>query len=248
MPLDLVFLVLKEHPYGCEMLRVMLEKGFRPDLIIEELSPVAEEERAKFLTRIAGQPVPPTIASLIERWDIPLVEVENHNSTICCDMMEARRPGLVVLGGTRIIRSPVLEVPTRGTLNAHPGLLPQLRGSSSVGWALYRDLPVGSTTHYVDDGVDTGPIILRRELPVYRGDTYEAIVRRTLALSAELMAETLALFEQGAVRGILQNREVGETLRVIPPALLLEARNRLAQGQYSHYVDQGGGAGGYAGF
>ncbi len=248
MPLHFTFLVLREHPYGREMLRVMLEKGFRPDLIVEEVSPVAEEERAKFLTRIAGQPVPPTIANLVGGWDIPLVAVENHNSTVCCEMVKARRPDLIVLGGTRIIRSPVLQIPTRGTLNAHPGLLPRLRGSSSVGWALYKDLPVGSTTHFVDDGVDTGPIILRRELPVHRGDTYEAIVRRTLTLSAKLMSATLALFEGGAVRGTPQDREVGETLGVIPPALLLEAKARLAQGRYSHYADGGGGAGGHARF
>jgi methionyl-tRNA formyltransferase len=244
MPLDLVFLVLEEHPYGREMLRVMLDRGFRPALIIEEVSPVADEERAKFLTRIAGQPVPSTISSLVRRGKIPHLQVEDHNSSTCLGLVKARRPDLVVLGGTRIIRSALLEIPARGTLNAHPGLLPQLRGSSSVAWALYKDLPVGSTTHYVDDGVDTGPIILRRELPVYRGDTYEAIVRRTLTLSAELMAETLALFEQGAVRGIAQDRELGETLRVIPPTFLLEARDWLAQGRYSHYADQGGGAGG----
>jgi methionyl-tRNA formyltransferase len=243
MPLDFVFLVLEEHPYGRAMLRALLDRGFRPSLVIEEVSGVADEERAKFLTRIAGQPVPPTIASQVEEWGIPRLEVENHNSTVCHDMIGARRPDLVVLGGTRIIRSPLLENPARGTLNAHPGLLPQLRGSSSVAWALYRDLPVGSTIHYVDTGVDTGPIILRRQLPVYRGDTYEGVVRRTIALAAELMTETVALFERGTVHGAPQDLDIGETLRVIPPALLLEAKDRLAQGRYSHYADQGGGAG-----
>jgi methionyl-tRNA formyltransferase len=80
-------------------------------------------------------------------------------------------PELVVLGGTRILRPHLLAIPTRGTINAHPGLLPWLRGSSSVEWALYEDVAVGSTVHFVEVGIDTGPIILLRGLPVRRGHT-----------------------------------------------------------------------------
>ena len=129
------FLVLQEHPYGQEMLRILLERGFQPGLIIEEASPVADEERQKFLTRISGQPVPPTITSLIEGLDIPRHEVANHNNGACREMLQEFGPELVVLGGTRIIHSSILAIPPRGTVNAHPGLLPWLRGSSSVGWA-----------------------------------------------------------------------------------------------------------------
>jgi folate-dependent phosphoribosylglycinamide formyltransferase PurN len=230
------YLVLEEHPYGREMLRILLERGFRPGLIIEEVSPVADEERNKFLTRIAGQPVPPTMTDLTAGLDIPHQEVEDHNSPTCRELLEAFGPEVAVLGGTRIIRPSVLSIPPRGTVNAHPGLLPQLRGSSSVAW---------STTHFVEAGVDTGPIILQRRLPVYRGATYEQVVRRVLALSGELMADTLALLEAGEVRGTPQDPTVGETLRVIPPELLEQARTRLAQGRYSHFADQEDACGEY---
>ena len=153
-------------------------------------------------------------------------------------MLEAFRPELVVLGGTRILRSHILEIPPRGTVNAHPGLLPWLRGSSSVGWAIYKDVAVGSTVHLVEAGIDTGPIILQRRLPVYRGTTYEQVVRRVLTLSSELMADTLALLAAGEVRGTPQDPTVGETLRVIPSALLEQARTCLAQGRYSHFAHQ----------
>jgi methionyl-tRNA formyltransferase len=152
-------------------------------------------------------------------------------------MLAAFDPELLVLGGTRIIRPPILAIPARGTVNAHPGLLPWLRGSSSVGWALYKDLPIGSTTHFVEAGIDTGPIILQRRLPVRRGQTYEQIVRRMLALSGGLMAETLALLASDDVPATPQDPDDGETLRVIPPELLAEAKVRLAQGRYSHFVN-----------
>jgi methionyl-tRNA formyltransferase len=231
------FLVLQEHPYGQEMLRILLARGFCPDLILEEVSPVADEERRKFLTRIAGQPRPQPIADLIAGLRIRHRVVENHNNLDCQQILEATGPDLVVLGGTRILHPALLVIPTQGTVNAHPGLLPHLRGSSSVGWALYKDQAIGSTTHFVDAGIDTGPIILRRRLPIHRGDSYEQIVRRMLTLSGELMAETLALLETGQVDLRPQDRTVGETLRVIPPEMLEEAKSRLARGIYSHFTD-----------
>ncbi len=235
MSLHFAFLVLEEHPYGREMLRILLERGFRPGLIIEEVSSVADEERQKFLARIAGQPMPPTITELIAGLDIPRQKVGNHNDLDCREMLEAFGPEVVVLGGTRIIRPATITIPRQGMVNAHPGLLPWLRGSSSVGWALYKNMPIGSTVHFIEESIDTGPIILWRQLPVRRGETYEGIVRRMLTLSGQLMAETLALFDAGKVLEIPQDTVIGETLRVIPPELLEEAKTRLAEGRYSHF-------------
>ncbi|MGD2039616.1 MAG: hypothetical protein PVH11_02240, partial [Anaerolineae bacterium] len=79
MDLRFAFLVLEEHPYGREMLRILLKRKFRPGLIIEEVSPVADEERHKFLTRIAGQAVPPTIAQLVAGSGFDHVAVPDHN-------------------------------------------------------------------------------------------------------------------------------------------------------------------------
>ncbi|MGD8397355.1 MAG: formyltransferase family protein [Anaerolineae bacterium] len=241
MPVDqklhFAFLVLQEHPYGREMLRILLGRGFQPRLVLAEDSPLADLERQKFLTRIAGQPEPPTSDDLLSGLDIPYEKVANHNDPVCQSWLADLQPELLVLGGTRILRPPLLAIPRRGTVNAHPGLLPQLRGSSSVGWALYKDLPIGASTHFVEAGIDTGPIILRRSLAVYRTDTYERLVRRTLTLAGELMAETLALFAVGEVRGTQQDPAAGETLRVIPPECLAQAKTRLAQGCYSHFAD-----------
>lgn len=237
MTLRFAFLVLEEHPYGREMLRILLQRDLVPGFIIEEVSEVAAEERDKFLTRIAGQPVPPRIAELAAEANIPRYAVHNHNSPDCLGKLSAYSPDLLVLGGTRILQPPLLAIPSGGTINAHPGLLPRLRGSSSVGWALYKDLPVGSTVHYVDAGIDTGPILLRRQLPIRRGESYERIVRRVLTLSGELMAAALGLLAQETVQARSQDLEVGETLRVIPPELLAEAKRRLATGRYSHFTD-----------
>ena len=74
------YLLLKEHPYGREMLRQMLSEGFVPAIIIEEDSAVGDEEREKFLKRIEGNPIAPTIVEQIEKLDVVHVTVPFHNS------------------------------------------------------------------------------------------------------------------------------------------------------------------------
>ena len=131
----------------------------------------------------------------------------------------------------------MLEIPTRATVNCHPGLLPWLRGSASVGWALYKNLPQGATAHFVDPGIDTGDIIVRRELPVSRRDTYESLCSRVAILAGELMAEAVAALASGDAPRMPQERGVGETFKVIPDAFLEEGKRRLAEGRYSHVID-----------
>jgi methionyl-tRNA formyltransferase len=237
MSLHFAFLVLEEHPYGREMLRILLEQGFEPSLIISEVSNVGDVEREKFLKRMEGHPLPPRLTQLVTGKKIPMYCVANHNDETCRQLLEAEKPDVLVLGGTRIIKTPILETPRRATVNSHPGLLPWLRGSSSVGWALYKDMPQGATVHFIDPGIDTGDIIARRELPVQRGDTYESLNYRVAILAGELMAEALTFLANGEAPREPQDKNVGETFKVIPDDLLEEGKRRLADGTYSHFAD-----------
>jgi methionyl-tRNA formyltransferase len=238
MTLKYAYLVLEEHPYGREMLRILLENDLTPDLIIQEVSAVGDEEREKFLSRISGQPVPPRLTELIASRKIPIYCVSNHNDPDCLELLEDFKPDLLVLGGTRIIKPPILKVAPLGTVNSHPGLLPRLRGSASVGWALYKDLPQGATTHFVSPDIDTGDIIISKELPVYRDDTYESLNYRIGILAGELMAYGVRAISEGQAPRLPQDPDAGETLRVIPDDLLEEGRRRLAEGRYSHFAQQ----------
>src|SRR5262245_47255012 len=96
------FLVLKEHPYGREMLSQLLAAGFEPAVVVEEDSPVAAEEREKFYERLAGQPLPPSFDRLLAGRAVPQPSVPNHNGEECRRRLELLKPDLLVLGGTRI--------------------------------------------------------------------------------------------------------------------------------------------------
>ena len=104
---------------------------------------------------------------------------------------------LIVFGGTRIIRGEILDHPKDGVVNSHPGLLPDCRGSASPAWVFYHDIPIGSSTHFCDNGIDTGDLLLRREVPVKRGMTYEDLCYETLVLAGVLMKEALMGYEEG---------------------------------------------------
>ena len=237
MSLNFAFLVLEEHPYGREMLRILFENNLVPTTVIQEVSSVGDLEREKFLKRIAGQPLPPRITEIVSGKKVPIYCVNNHNDDFCKEILKENQPDVLVLGGTRIIKPQILATPKQATVNAHPGLLPVLRGSSSVGWALYKDLPQGATAHFIDPGIDTGDIIIKRELPVYRQDTYESLNYRIGILSGTLMAAALKMIEAGNAARLPQKREDGETLKVIPDDLLEEGKRRLACGQYSHFAN-----------
>ena len=146
---------------------------------------------------------------------------------------------LIVFGGTRIIRGEILDYPKDGVINSHPGLLPDCRGSASPAWSVYHDIPIGSTTHFCDNGIDTGEILLRRDFPVHRGMTYEDLCFGTLLLSGILMKEALIAWTQGKWGEMRYEQGESEwpTFRNAPEDVLQVVRQKLEEQTYAHYVD-----------
>jgi len=233
------FLVLKEHPYGREMLRQLLAAGHIPAVIIEEISQVADVEREKFLARIEGHPLAASIASQADEHDIPVRQVGAHTSDALMEHLGPLDLDLIVLGGTRIIRGEALAHPRAGVINSHPGLLPECRGSASPAWSVYHDIPVGASTHLCDDGIDTGDLLMRRALPVRRGMTYEDLCHGTLVLAGSLMKEALDAFADGGWSALRrpQGDSPWPTFKSAPEDVIAAVRAKLENGSYAHFVD-----------
>tara|TARA_B110000014_G_scaffold262127_1_gene255422 strand:- start:1202 stop:1933 length:732 start_codon:yes stop_codon:yes gene_type:complete len=234
-----VFLLLKEHPYGREMLRQLLSAEHVPELIIEEDSPIADEEREKFLKRIEGKDIAPTIEEQSVGNGIPVITVPIHNSSEVMPHIKEMNLDLIVFGGTRIIRGEILDFPQDGVVNAHPGLLPECRGSASPAWSVYHDIKIGSTCHFCDNGIDTGEILLRRELSVTRGMTYEDLCYGTLVLAGVLMKEALIAYDEGGWTEMRhpQGSSENPTFRNAPEEVLDVVRQKLSEESYAHYID-----------
>ena len=238
------YLLLKEHPYGREMLRQILSEGFVPSIVVTEDSVIGDEEREKFLKRIEGNPIAPTIETQLAELavsgvSVPHLEVPIHNSEQVMPHIAEMSLDLVVFGGTRIIRGEILDHPMDGVINSHPGLLPECRGSASPAWSVYHDIPVGSSTHFCDNGIDTGELLLRREVPVKRGMTYEDLCYETLVLAGVLMKEALMAYDEGKWDEMRRPQGESEhpTFRNAPEEVLEVVEQKLRDQTYAHYVD-----------
>jgi phosphoribosylglycinamide formyltransferase-1 len=121
--------------------------------------------------------------------------------------IEAHRPDLVVSAGfMKIVGPALLEAFGGRLLNTHPALLPAFPGAHAVRDALAAGAEVtGSTVHWVDAGVDTGPVIAQREVPVLPGDDEAGLHERIKDVERELLVETVAeLVTSGTTRKILR--------------------------------------------
>ena len=230
-----VFPLDREAPYGQIMLKAILSRGFAPTVVIEEESPEAEHHRNLFLERLAGKELAPSIASQIETMGLRHALVSNLNGPESERIMKGEAPDLIVLGGTRrFIRRNIFSIPRWGTLCGHPGLLPDVRGAASPAWSILHDVPVGASVMIIDEGLDTGPIVKRKIVPVYEGDTYADVVERNLFSCADLMVEVLEMYERanGEIPVEPQDPSIGATYPTMPPELVKKVKARLADGRY----------------
>jgi methionyl-tRNA formyltransferase len=143
-----------------------------------------------------------------------------------------------VLGGTRrIIKKSIFSIPAWGALCSHPGLLPYMRGASSVAWSIQYDIQIGCSCIIIDEGIDTGRVIKTKTVPVYRKDTYEQIVERNILYCTELMAEVVEMFvkSDAPINGVPQDLSIGKTYPTMPPELLEKVRIKLANGNYGWF-------------
>jgi methionyl-tRNA formyltransferase len=103
----------------------------------------------------------------------------------------------VVVAYGRILPPAFLRAPRLGCVNVHFSLLPKYRGAAPVNWALVRgETLTGVTTMLMDEGLDTGDILLQRSTPINEGETAPQLLERLSHEGAELLSETLARFRE----------------------------------------------------
>lgn len=126
------------------------------------------------------------------------------------DWIEARGADLVVLAGYMQLLSAEFVARFRNrVVNVHPALLPSFPGLDAIGQAL--DAGVGTTgvsVHFVDEGVDTGPVIVQREVPIPADRHRERLEATIHAVEHELYPEAIRMIAQGRVRIGADDRQV----------------------------------------
>jgi methionyl-tRNA formyltransferase len=142
------------------------------------------------------------VAEAARRLGLPLVEVETVKSGPGFEsLVEASPDVLAVVAYGEILPKHVLELPAVAPVNLHFSLLPILRGAAPVQRAILEGMDVtGVTTIRMDEGMDTGPILLQAEQPI--GPEYDAgsLGARLAALGGRLLVETLDRLEAGTLK------------------------------------------------
>ena len=121
-------------------------------------------------------------------------------------LQELRPEAQVVVAYGQILPLSVIQIAPRGTINVHASLLPLYRGAAPIQWAIARgETETGVTTMLIDEGLDTGPILLARAVPIAPDETAGELTPRLAALGAGLLLETLRDLEDGRIRPIPQD-------------------------------------------
>ncbi len=117
------------------------------------------------------------------------------------EMLAAYQSDLFIVAAFgQILPQAVLDLPRYGTLNIHASLLPKYRGVSPISEAILQgDTETGVTIMLIDAGVDTGPILLQRAIPIAEDDTTGSLTLKLAALGASALLEALPLWVQGNI-------------------------------------------------
>src|ERR1700674_1405538 len=124
-----------------------------------------------------------------------------NNAEFRSQLAAIRPDAIIVVGYGRIIPQWMIDLPRLGNLNLDSSLLPKYRGAAPIQWAVANGESVtGVTTMRIDAGLDTGDILMQREMAIGTEDTAETLGPKLASIGADLMVETLRGLETGQVR------------------------------------------------
>jgi methionyl-tRNA formyltransferase len=134
--------------------------------------------------------------------NLPVTQPESikNNSEFRSQLASINPDAIIVVGYGRIIPQWMIDLPRLGNINLHASLLPKYRGAAPIQWAIARGETItGVTTMRIDAGLDTGDILLQREMPIGATDTAETLAPALAAAGADLIVETLRALQAGRI-------------------------------------------------
>lgn len=171
---------------GGTNLQALIDKNRTGELPqVELVKVIASKEGAFALERAAKAGIPTAVA---KEQPAVLEELEKSGAEI-----------IVLAGYMKVLSPEIIERYRNRIINIHPSLIPKYCGKGFYGIRVHRavieggEKESGATVHYVDEGVDTGKIILQEKVPVMEGDTPEELAARVLKTEHRILAEGLKI-------------------------------------------------------
>ena len=227
------FLTTRHHPLLPYLLEQVAAAGGIEPVLLLDARDFGARDSALFEARTGGAFAPRVFDPALV-----VVDVSDHNGAACQRAVRTHELDLLVNAGTpRRIKAELLAAPKIGVLNVHPGILPRYRGASCPEWAIYHGDPVGVTAHFMDTGLDSGPIVATRVLDVPAGMEYQHLRIELYRLQFTFMAQSIRLvLDSGLTPGQLPPQPDAPVFRPMPEALLDEVKARLIRREYHPMV------------
>jgi methionyl-tRNA formyltransferase len=198
--------------FAVPTLNRLIEAGFQIQLV------VTQPDRPK------GRGLE-VVLSPVKGWalqlELPIAQPEaiKNNAEFRVQLAGLKPDAIVIVGYGRIVPQWMLDLPPLGNINLHASLLPKYRGAAPIQWAIARGENItGVTTMKIDSGLDTGDILLQRELPITTDDTAETLGPKLAKMGADLTVETL----RGLQANIIQPRPQDHAQATLAPILKKE--------------------------
>ena len=171
--------------FAIPTLEALVKGGFSVDLVVTR----PDKPKGRGM-EMAVSPVKQAAVSL----QLPIAQPDTikNNADFRAQLHALNPEAIVVVGYGRIIPQWMIDLPPLGDINLHSSFLPKYRGAAPVQWAIAGGETItGVTTMRIDAGLDTGDILVQREVPIAADDTAETLSPKLAAMGAELMVETL---------------------------------------------------------
>ncbi len=195
--------LIGQAPFGAKVLETLLEKG--EDIVAVYVPP----------DRPGGRLDPLKEAALDK--DIQVIQPPTYKDDQVFKAYKELQPDLTVMAFvTDIIPAHYFDIPSQGTINYHPSILPRHRGGSAINWAVIMgDEKTGLTIFWPDGGIDTGPILLQKEVEIGPDDTTGSIYFDHLyTMGVDAIIESIQMIRDGNAPKIVQdeNKATSEPL------------------------------------
>lgn len=196
--------------FAVPTLRALIREGY------EIISVVTQPDRP----RGRGQKlVPSPVKVLAGESNLSILQPEKLDEAFLNLLLPLEPEALVVVAFGQIIPSKVLSAAKWGGINIHASLLPKYRGSAPIQWAIINnEKKTGLTTMCMDEGLDTGPILMQQKVDILEGETAGQLHDRLAALAPGLLIETL----KGLAEGTVRKKKQDDSLATYAPKLTKE--------------------------
>lgn len=129
---------------------------------------------------------------------IKLLQPIDLNDKVFINNLKNFNADLFVVVAFKVLPKIIWEIPNKGTINVHASLLPQLRGAAPINWAIINGIrKTGLTSFYINEGVDTGDIIIQKEVEISENDNFGSLYNKLKKLSFTFIIDTIESIESG---------------------------------------------------